>query len=128
MKRALLNILERFGYVLIHSDVWRSVQYRLSAAHVDQPQTSDSGIQPAPEKSGQSLPEKNRAHTQVQALERRCAGLEAELRACQDQLAQADSTGRVRALEEENRRLARRLADLEVYLKETRGTGQSAYL
>lgn len=115
MKRMLLSMFERLGYVLVHADVWRSVQDRAPSV----PQGQDDAA---------SGPRALRAQTQIQALERRCAALKAELTACQDRLAQADASGRIRALEQENRELTQRLADIEVYLKETRGKTGPSYL
>jgi uncharacterized protein YhaN len=64
----------------------------------------------------------------VKALERQRDELTAQLAACRDDLARADGSGRIAALEAENRRLRQRLHDLEAYLKHTRGEGARYYL
>jgi chromosome segregation ATPase len=69
-----------------------------------------------------------RAQARVQALRRRRGHLQAELMVVREQLACRDTTGRIRELETENRRLWQRLADLETYLEETRASSRPYYL
>jgi chromosome segregation ATPase len=56
-----------------------------------------------------------RLELQVQALKRRRERLQAELCKCQDQLARADASGRIRELQKEKAQLQQRLADLQTY-------------
>lgn len=118
MKRVLLSVLERLGYVLVHADAWRNIQQRPAGGEA--PGQAREYVS--------SSPQMARVQMQIQALERRCADLTAELKTCREQLARSDASGRTRELEEKNRQLSQRIADLEVYLKETRGTGGPSYL
>jgi len=69
-----------------------------------------------------------RAETNARSADRERARLQSELAVCRDQLAQVDIAGRIGELETENRRLQQRLADLQTYLKETRGPDHNFYL
>jgi hypothetical protein len=69
-----------------------------------------------------------RAQARVQAFKRRRDRLQTELRICREQISRVDTSGRIRELEAENRRLWQRISDLEVYLQETRGLSRPYYL
>jgi chromosome segregation ATPase len=111
VKRLLLYIVKKLDYVPLRSHVWREFQQRLA----------DSEARVA-------APASERSELLVQALERQRDELTAQLAACRDEMARADSSGRIAALEAENRDLRRHLHDLEAYLKHTRGEGARYYL
>ena len=69
-----------------------------------------------------------RAEANARSADRERARLQSELEVCRDQLARADTAGRIGEVEAENRRLRQRIADLETYLKETRGPDRNFYL
>jgi hypothetical protein len=56
-----------------------------------------------------------RLELRIQALKRRRERLQAELCKFQDQLARADTSGRIRELQEEKAQLQQRLSDLQTY-------------
>ena len=68
-----------------------------------------------------------RAEAHAHSADRERGRLQSEVTACRDQLARADTSGRIGELEAENRRLRQRVADLETYLEETRGPGYNFY-
>jgi chromosome segregation ATPase len=69
-----------------------------------------------------------RLQARVQALKRRRDRLQTELRFSREQISRADTSGRIQELETENHRLWQRISDLEVYLRETRGSSRPYYL
>lgn len=155
MKNAILALLERLGYVVLRVDMWRSMEHRLAQAEANTPVVSQqAGLALHPgtdalrdqaqsisqprtlqEQLDQCRHERDRLHRErtwaqrrLQATKRHHVHAHAELKRCRSQLARSDTTGRIRALEEENRRLAQRVLDLEVYLEETRGSCRPYFL
>jgi chromosome segregation ATPase len=148
MKKAILKLLLRMGYVVIKLEEWQKIQTdRIAFAETSRESSRELGTAVAraaalddqlAESRGQlaaCLTDRHslnlrlaRSQAHVQALMRRKHRLQAELRVSRDQLSTGDSSGRIRMLEEENRALWQRLIDLEAYLKETRGTTRPYYL
>lgn len=125
MKRLLLFIVKKMDYVPLKSHAWRDYQQRLADSEARE-KSLRAQIEQGPEPGRH--PSAERADMLVKALERQRDELTSQLAACRADLARADSSGRIAALEAENRQLRQRLHDLEAYLKHTRGEGARYYL
>lgn len=150
MKRLIIKTLSSFGYVLLRADTWQDVQRRLREAEAAKSKSAPAAPPPTPppppapttdpaldsqlaecrdqlaacakERHLLSL-KMGRAEASIDALARERDRLQAELAASQERFGRADTTGRIQELESKNKHLRQRLADLEFYLKETRGAG-----
>jgi hypothetical protein len=116
VKRLLLYLVKKMDYMPVKGHAWRDLQQRLAASEQAASQSRDMT---------QSV---QRHEALIKHLERQRDELAAQLAASREALARADVSGRITALEAENRQLRQRLNDLEAYLKHTRGEGARYYL
>lgn len=135
MKQFIIEIVARLGYVLLRADEWQDYKHEIKARAAAQLREADSGagaqqsdeLAKCKEQLVACAHERHllnvrmgRAEASVDAFKRERNRLQAELAASREQLSRADLTGRTRELEAEIHRLRVRLADLEVFFKETR--------
>jgi chromosome segregation ATPase len=138
VKRIILRTLERLGYKLVHFDEWSSLQGQL-ANQLQHALIANEAVR----ERANSLEARltnclsdchrlglrgDRAEVRIRALKRDRDRVRADLATCRELAAAGDPSGRLDELENENGRLRQRLADLEVYLQETRKTSGVSYL
>lgn len=127
MKRIILKTLEQLGYKLMRVDEWSALQGQWGFR--------EAGIGTLEAQLTNCLNDchrlglrGDRAEARIQALARSRDHVRADLQTCRELAAAEDPSGRLGELENENRRLQRQLADLEVYLRETREASGVSYL
>jgi len=141
VKKAILSIFQQAGYVILKTDTWQELGRRLSecrsqlAAVESQSVQCQNQLSQCQNQLSECVSKRHslslrigRAEANAHSADRERARLQSELMVCRDQLAQVDIAGRIGELETENRRLQQRLADLQTYLKETRGPDCNFYL
>ena len=151
MKKAILSIFQQAGYVILKTDTWQELGRRLSECRsqlaavesqlvqcqnqLSQLAAVESQLVQCQNQLSECVSKRHslslrigRAEANAHSADRGRARLQSELMVCRDQLAQVDIAGRIGELETENRRLQQRLADLQTYLKETRGPDCNFYL
>ena len=126
VKRFILKIINRLGYVLMRDGAINALRQQLSDSQHLLTECRGQLAKCIGEKHDLSM-KVGRAENVVQAYRRAEKRLQSEVDKSRTQLASHDTSGRISALETEKARLKQRIFDLETYLKETRG-GATPYL